>query len=500
MQKRFVSIWFRYLKTDWHCRRQPSLKKVPFVLTSPDHGRMIITGANVQAQTQGVDTGMAVADARVMILSLEAADDDAALAQRLLNNLARWFIRYSPVVSIDLPDGLILDATGCAHLWGGEKQYITEIHRRLHEFGYHTQIAMADTIGAAWAVARFGKQVTVIEMTKQQEALLNLPPAALRLEADTVERLEKLGLRQISSFISMPSTSLRRRFGQHFIKRLHHAIGTEEEIREPVMPVMSYHERLPCLEPIVTAKGIEIALQQLLEILCNRLRQEGKGLRKVVLNCYRIDSKIETIETGTNRPSHNFKHIYKLLEIKIDTIEPALGIELFTLEALKVEDLSPSQAKLWEAIGGLDDNNLSELLDRIDGKMGTGHIYRYLPDEHYWPERSFKPATELNEAPAAPWKVTVPRPLKMLGKPEPIEVTAPIPDYPPMTFRYQGTLHKVIKADGPERIEQEWWLQQGQHRDYYTVEDEEGCRYWLFRSGHYDSERSYQWFIHGFFA
>lgn len=500
MQKRFVSIWFRYLKADWHCRRQPPLREAPFALASPDHGRMVITSANVQAQMQGVDTGIAVADARAMIPSLVVADDDNGLAQKLLTGLAKWLIRYSPVVAIDLQDGLILDVTGCAHLWGGEKQYITDIHRRLQGFGYYTQIAMADTIGTAWAVARFGKGITVVETAKQYEALLNLPPASLRLELDTIERLEKLGLRQISSFMNMPSFALRRRFGQHLLLRLHQALGTEEEMIEPLIPVMPYHERLPCLEPIVTATGIEIALHQLLETLCNRLQQENKGLRKVVFNAYRVDGKIETIETGTNRASHNTRHIYKLLETKINSIEPALGIELFTLDVLKVQELSPLQAKLWETAGGLEDNNLSELLDRIDGKMGTGHIHRYLPDEHYWPEHSFKPATELNETLVTTWKVNVPRPLMILFKPEPIEVMAPVPDYPPMTFRYKETLHKIIKADGPERVEQEWWLQQGQHRDYYAVEDEEGCRYWLFRSGHYDVERSYRWFIHGFFA
>ncbi|HEU5163925.1 MAG TPA: DNA polymerase Y family protein, partial [Chitinophagaceae bacterium] len=212
-----------------------------------------------------------------------------------------------------------------------------------------------------------------------------------------------------------------------------------------------------------------------------------------------IDNKIETIEIGTNRPSHNTKHIYKLFEIKLDTIEPAFGIELFTLEAQKIEDASPAQENLWQRMVGLDNMNLSELLDRFNGKFGSNCIHRYLPNEHYWPERSIKEASSITETAIASWNIDRPRPLQLLSKPEPISVTAPIPDYPPMLFRYKGILHKGVKADGPERIEQEWWLQQGQHRDYYYVEDEEGHRYWLFRLGHY-SDSSYQWFIHGFFA
>ncbi len=193
-------------------------------------------------------------------------------------------------------------------------------------------------------------------------------------------------------------------------------------------------------------------------------------------------------------------HLFKLFEIKIETIEPALGIELFILEAPQVEDMVILQDQLWQDKAGLADIKLAELLDRIEGKIGPGHIQRFLPAEHYWPERSFVLASSINETIQSSWKVYRPRPLQLLSKPELIEVTAPIPDYPPMLFRYKGQLHKISKADGPERIEQEWWLQQGQHRDYYSVEDEQGRRYWMFRLGHYDAAKTYQWFMHGFFA
>ena len=500
MRKRFVSIWFRHLTTDWLLRRQPDLKNLPFVIVAKDHGRMIITAANVLAQQQGVDTNMALADARAFIPHLQYFDEEPERAAKLLTGLAEWCIRYTPAVAIDLPDGLLLDVTGCAHLWGSEQAYLADITKRLNNFGYCNRCAMADTVGTAWAVARYGSNYLIVETGQQTTALLTLPAAALRLEALTKERLQKLGLREIQHFISMPRTALRRRFGKELLLRLDQAMGCEEEIIEPVIPLVLYQERLPCLEPIVTATGIEIALQRLLDTLCQRFLKEEKGLRKAILKCYRVDGKIKTIEIGTNRPSSNSKHLFRLFEDKIATIEPALGIELFILEAPIVEELSPVQEKLFQSNAGLDDMGLAELLDRIGGKLGSHHIHRYVPDEHYWPERSFKQAASLHEKKGTNWKVEKPRPLQLLSKPEPIDVTAPVPDYPPMNFRYKGKLHTISKADGPERIEQEWWLQQGQHRDYYYVEDEEGHRYWLFRSGHYDVAKSYQWFIHGFFA
>ena len=499
MVRRFVSIWFRHLTTDWFTIRQPRLGNLPFVLRAPSHGRMVIVAANATAERSGVSPGMVLADARAIIPNLEVLDDKQDLADKLLKRLAEWCIRFTPIVAVDPPDGLILDATGCSHLWGGDASYLADIIKKLSIRGYDVRAAIADTPGVAWAVARFGKEPLIVASGFNLQALLPLPPEALRLEPDTVERLHKLGLHQVSQFISMPSPSLRRRFGQRFLVQLDMALGKEEERIIPVQPVEPYQERVPCLEPIVTATGIEIALNKLLKTLCLRLQQQQKGLRSAIFKCYRVDGKVEQVEIGTNRPSHNVTHLFKLFETKIASIEPALGIELFILEARGVEDHLPQQEKMWEECGGLEDLRLSELIDRLAGKSGVDGIHRYLPDEHYLPERSFKPASSLQEKLTKGWCNDKLRPLQLLPIPQRIEVTAPIPDYPPMLFRHKGKLHKIVKADGPERIEQEWWIQKGQHRDYYRVEDEEGHRYWLFRLGHYH-DKTYRWFIHGFFA
>jgi protein ImuB len=499
MPKRFLAIWFRYLKTDWFCRRQPHLLHIPFVLSTPDHGRMVVSAANDHAQNLGIHTGTVVADARAIFPGITVIDDTPGLPGQLLHAIGEYCIRYTPCVGIDLPDGLLLDASGCAHLWGGEQAYITAIHKRFTDFGYTIRTGMADTIGAAWAMARFGKDNPVIAPGDQDEALMHLPADALRLPPKMLELLYKLGLNKTGSFINMPRSALRRRFGQELILKLDQARGFEEETIQPIQPPIPWQERLPCLEPISTRTGIEIALQRLLETICKRLQLEQKGVRTASFKCYRVDGKTEQIDIGTNRASINVRHLFKLFELKLDSIEPALGIELFILEAPKVEEAPSRQEKLWEGNCGLEDTRFSELLDRIAGKIGEGHIHRYMPDEHYWPERSFKPATTLHEKLLnSSWNADRPRPIQLLTRPALIQVTAPIPDYPPMLFRYKNKLHIIKKADGPERIEQEWWLQEGQHRDYYAVEDEDGNRYWLFRSGHYGE--GHEWYMHGFFA
>jgi protein ImuB len=500
MAQRFVTIWFRHLKTDWFCRRHPELRNAAFVLAAPDHGRMVITESNPLAQQQGIEPGLVVADARAMVPSLQVFDDDPKLPEKLLDALARWCIRYTNIVAVDPPEGLKLDVTGCAHLWGGEKKYIRDINLQLKTLGYDVRAVIADTIGAAWALAHYGDISPVIEPGEHRKALLLLPVSALRLETILIERLQKLGLRQIKNIIGMPQSAMVRRFGPELMHKLAQALGHDEEILHPVFPAEPYRERLPCLEPIVTSTGIEIALQRLLDVMSLRLQKENKGIRKAVFTGYRIDGKIEKIEIGTHRATFNSIHLFKLFEIKIATIEPALGIDLFMLEALKTEKLSPRQEILWETASGLQDIGLSELMDRLTNRFGPEYIHRYVPAEHHWPERSFRQASSLHETTESLWKADRPRPLQLLSKPQPVEVTAPIPDYPPMLFRFQGKLHTIKKADGPERIEKEWWIEEGLHRDYYAVEDEDGKRYWIFRSGHYSEDMIPQWFIHGFFA
>ncbi|WP_346345155.1 DNA polymerase Y family protein [Mucilaginibacter sp. dw_454] len=493
-----MAIWFRHLTTDWLTLKQPELKDLPFVFAAPERNRIIITAANAVAEAQGVYRCMAAADAKAITTNLQVLDHIPGKEAKLLRQLGLWCIRYSPIVAVDLPDGLILDISGCAHLWGGERGYLKEIVNKLRASGYDARAAIADTVGTAWAVARFGKKTPIIESGMQAQALLNLPPIALRLEPIILEKLQKLGFSTIKSFMQLPRTVLRRRFGEGFLLRLAQALGLENEHITPLVPPVPYAERLPCLEPIRTAKAIEIAIQKLLEGLCTRLQSEGKGIRKATLKCYRIDGKLVQAGISTNRGSHSVSHLFKLFELQINKIEPALGIELFLLEAYRVEDVDVLQEKLWAGNPGLQDTALAELLDKLAGKIGAHAIHRYLPAEHYWPERAVKEAASLKETPATIWRTDRLRPLRMLREPEPIEVMALLPDYPPKVFTYKGRRHVVEKADGPERIEREWWRDKGEHRDYYAVEDTSGQRYWLFRLGHYDAAP--QWYLHGFLA
>lgn len=459
---------------------------------------MVIAATNALAESRGMSTGMVLADARALLPGLEARDDVPGLSEKILGELAEWCIRFTPCVALDLPAGLLMDSSGCAHLWGGDVDYVKAIEARLNARGFDARVAIADTPGVAWAMARYGHGTLVVQPCSQLDALTMLPPEALRIEPENAERLHKLGLHRIGQIVNMARPVLRRRFGQQLLTQIDRALGWEAEELTLVRQAAVYVERLPCLEPIVTAAGISIALGKLLHALCGRLQREQKGLRAAIFRGYRVDNKVVEARVGTHRPTHHVRHLERLFENKLPALEPALGIELFVLEATTVEDNPANQEKMWEEAGSLGDERIAELIDRLVDRKGV-QATRYLPAEHYWPERSFRPAVTLDEPVAADWRKDLPRPLQLLDPPEPIAVSAPIPDYPPMLFRYMGKVHRIIKADGPERIEQEWWIARGQHRDYYHVEDEHGGRYWLFRLGHYH-DQDFQWFIHGFFA
>jgi protein ImuB len=500
MPKRFASIWFRHLLTDWKAIRQPDLKGKAYVFAEADHGRMVVTALTDKAQKYGVTEGMTVADARIIAPDLQVFDGKPGHELKLLSGLAEWFLRYTPLVQLDPPDGLLLDVTGCTHLKGGEKAYLQEIVSRLKTIGYTVRPAIADTIGAAWGVARCATSGLIVPGGAHRNALMPLPPLALRLPADVLLKLRNVGLYQISSFIYMPNSVLRRRFGKNMVLRLQQALGQEVEYLFPIKEPIPYSERLDCLEAIKTRPAIEIALNNLLERLCKRLYGEGLGLRSAMLTWYRVDGKNGNIAIGTNHASNRTEHLFKLFFIKLDTVAPGMGIELFVLDALKTEPVSDKQSELWSAKGGAESDEVAELLDRLAGRIGTAHIHRYLPGEHYWPERTAQPHSDLKKAPESEWRTDKPRPMQILDQPEPIEAMALTPDYPPKLFIWKGEQHVIVGADGPERIEREWWLEPGEHRDYYIAEDEAGRRYWLFRSGHYNAENNQHWYLHGFFA
>ncbi len=477
----------------------------PFILVANLAGRRIVTAANAAATNEGIAPGRNLADARALYPDLQLAEADFVGDAAALATLARWCNRFSPFASPCGTDGIALEITGCAHLFGDEAGLAAQAVERLGRQGIECRAAIADSLGAAWAVARFaGAAVAVVPRGGARQKLADLPVAALRLDGEIAALLTRLGLRRIGDLYAMPRAALAKRCGESVALRLDEALGLAPEPLSPLQPAKLRWSRRSFAEPIGTAEDIAAATRELIASLCRRLAEEGVGARQLTLALYRVDGRIEEAAIGTAQPSRDTRHLWRLFEERLPALDPGLGVEDMVLTAALAEKLAPAQlgfhdrGKLGASRGAAD---LAALVDRLVNRLGAQAVARPVLHESHIPERAvrFLPAFD-KAATAGAWHPEKPRPVRLLPRPEPVEVMALLPDEPPFQFRWRRLAHRVRRADGPERIEGEWWRERAAPRDYYRVEDEEGRRFWLYRAGLYRPDVTPRWFLHGLFG
>ncbi len=461
------------------------------------------------AAEAGLAPGLMLADARARLPQLRVVEADPAGDAAALQRLADWCTRFSPWTAVEGQDGIWLDITGAVPLFASEQALARELLDRLRAQGFAARVAIADTPGGAWAVARFGgldDGLAVIPPGGVRAALGPLPVAALRLTEAITQDLRRLGLRQVASLYPLPRAPLAPRFGEIVARRLDQALGLVEEPISPNRPTEPRQERQGLAEPIGTAEAIAHVLGRLTERLCRRLEREGLGARRLELACYRVDARVERVAIGTSRPNRDAAHLSRLLGAEIERIDPGLGIEVMVLKALEVDPFTADQLGLDRG-GDTAEANLAPLIDRLANRLGGGNVVRPVARASHLPERAMRLVSALESVAPGAWPEGRPRPIRLLTPPDSIEVTAPVPDDPPLLFRWRRETHRVRHAEGPERIAPEWWRCEGRAdadlvediRDYYRVEDLAGCRFWLYRQGLYRPDVPARWFLHGFF-
>jgi protein ImuB len=441
---------------------------------------------------------MAVSQARALVPGLDIRDHDPAADSALLRRLALFAARrWTPRAAISPPDGLFLDLTGTAHLFGGEERMCRHILAFCTRAGFAARIAVAGTLGAAHALARFGPG-GLCPPGGEAAALAPLPLASLRVDEPVLAAARRLGLETVGDLLALPRGPLQRRFGKTLLARLDQALGRSGEPIEPVVPEEAPSALLRFPEPIATAEAIAEALGLLMARLIGTLREAGLAARTLALLCERVDGKVERIAIGTARATRDSAHLLRLLGMKIETIEPGFGLDSMRLVAGRVEPLAPEQLSGDKAAA-----DLATLVDRLAGRLGPRRLYRSTAVESDVPERSVARVGPLDAA--LPWPEW-PRPVRLLAPPERVEnVVALLPDQPPRRFTWRGRAYRVARADGPERIHGEWWKRTSEAegvRDYFQVEDEEGARFWLYRRGDGVDHRTgdLSWYLHGVFG
>jgi protein ImuB len=470
-----------------------------------DGRRRVVAAADRAARALGIRPGMALAQAEILTPGLAIAAADPAADEEALRRLAAWCLRYAPLAAIDPPDGLWIDAAGAAHLFDSETSMLADIRARLASAGFSARVAIADTPGAAHALARHGKaEITVVPPGDQAAALANLPPVSLRLPEESAALLARLGITRLGALHQIPRGPLARRFGAEVLCRLDQALGRAPEPITPLPPPEMPAARLAFAEPLATPEALSHAITRLTQKLCRQLERSGKGARRLDLLFGRIDGMVVALRVGTARPSRDARHLARLLNERLEEVDPGLGVEAMRLQAPLAEPLAPEQTAATLAGKGDKKPDLSPLVDRLANRLGPERLYRAAPVESDVPERSVRRLSPLAPAGEKTWPPHLPRPARLLRRPEPVSALALLPDHPPVQFVWRGRRHRLAAGDGPERVFGEWWRNHTETfavRDYFRVEDEDGRRYWLYRRGDgADPATGDQtWFIHGFF-
>lgn len=475
-------------------------------------GAFRLHALDADALAAGLEPGMALADARARLPGLRAEPHDAEGEERLMDRLADLADRFTPMVAIDSPDALVLDITGCAHLFGGEDGLARDADRLMRAQGLRPRAARAGTADAALALARFG--------TDDEDCVRALPLIALRRAPDIVAALRRAGFGTIGALADLPPAPLAARFGAGTVDALDRLLGRADSRitpRRPPPPVRAEHR---FAEPVTRVETVMAALGALLGQACEALARRHEGGRRFALRLYRSDGAMRDLAVETGQPVRDPAMALRLFEERVealaDPLDPGFGFDIMRLAVPAVEPLGMAQHALDGARERAAD--LAALLDRLGARAGPGRFRRLAPRDTHIPERATRmvPAGDApaGEAPpASGWAAAPPgepplRPLALLDPPERIAVTAQVPDGPPRQFRWRGAVHRIARQEGPERIAPEWWRRPQGHagdpgltRDYYRLEDEAGRRFWVFRHGLYGRETDAPlWYLHGLFA
>ncbi len=447
---------------------------------------------------------MTLADARARVPELEVVDRDEAADQAWLLAIADGCIRYTPMVALDPPQGLILDVTGCTHLFGGEAGLAADVEQRMAKLGMSLRHAFAGTSFAAHALARY-----------QAAEIQRLPVAALELEVEATQGLLRAGLKTVGDMAARPMAAIAARFGGAAVEALRHLLG---ETHRPIVPRI---RTAPILaerrfaEPIARTEYALQVLSELAAEAARQLEQVRAGGRKFEAAFFRSDGLVRPLAVETSQPTRDPRLVIRLFDERIeglnDPIDPGFGFDLIRLSVPVFEPLAAAQLRLEG--GAARDAEVAALIDRLSTRLGRDRVRRLVRQDTHIPEQMqlALPAVEVGR-PSSSWLQPTPgepplRPLHLFDPPQPIDVIAEVPDGPPHRFRWRRAFHEVRRFEGPERIASEWWKRKdgavdraGLTRDYYRIEDARGRRFWVFRHGLYEEKPDPRWYLHGLFA
>jgi protein ImuB len=513
--RRYLALWLPFLPTDRLRGSGAPADETPFALVEKQQNAQRLIALNPAALRQGLARGLSLADARARLPQLVTAEADRPADAKILARLAARCERYTPLTALDEPHGLVLDVTGCAHLFGGEHGLCDRAARDMKSLGFSTRVALAATPDAARALARFSAG-GVFSPGEERSAAARLPLAALEAGEETLLALGRAGFKTLGDVASRHSRLFSARFGCDFSRKIERLFGREDLRIKPLRPPPDCMVERHFLEPLAHRDSIEAALRDLMEETALLLERRGQGGRLFEAVFFRSDGFVRRLRIETLRPTRDSKFLRRLFQEKLDALadplDPGFGFDALRLGVPRAEKFETAQGDFSGAAAQESERELSELLDRLTTRFGRERVLRFVHLDTHEPERE-SPAVPAAAASAESWPAPEPgqppsRPLALFDPPQQIEVLALAPDGPPARFRWRKKSHDVLRAEGPERIAPDWarldpdaFGPEAPTRDYYRVEDVDGRRFWLFRRGLYErGDETPRWFVHGLFA
>ncbi|MEN5084460.1 DNA polymerase Y family protein [Bosea sp. TWI1241] len=508
-------MWLPFLATDRLRRRERATgadapDERPLVLAARQGNALRLVDCDQRAVALGLTRGMTLADARARLPDLRAMPAEPEQDRILLERLALACERFTPLVAYDPPQGLMLDITGCAHLFGGEAGLLARLGERLGAAGLAQRCAIAGTPEAAHALSRHGRG-GIVPPGEDRLATAALPVAALALPAETVVALSRAGLRRIADLARLPAAALAARFGGALTTRLRRVVGEEDVRITPVRPLPDCVAERHFADPVADMAVIEAEVAALAAEAGRELERRGQGGRRFEIALFRTDGAVRRLAVETGRPVRDTGTLLRLWRERVaslaDPLDPGFGFDAIRLGVPLCESLVAPQIDLERGDRGEDD--IADLLARLAVRFGRDRILRFASRDSHDPLRQARLVSALAAAgpppdwPASPQGDPPARPLYLFEPPQPVETLSEVPDGPPMRFLWRRRQHRIIHAEGPERIAPEWWRGEGRQevRDYYRLEDEAGQRFWLFRAGlHQEGAPAPRWYLHGLFA
>jgi protein ImuB len=514
--RRIFSIWLPNLAIDrWRlgegCAPDEGADGEPLALIAETAHGPRIDAVNRAGFAAGGRKGMMVADARALCPALKVAPSDPAGDRAFLEKLAVWAMRWGPWSALDAPDGLLIEVTGVAHLFGGEPALLADAQVKFAARGFTARLAIGPTAGAAWALAHYAPECAILEPHGDSPArLADLPVAALRLDVDVLTVLRRLGLKRIGDLSEIGRDALQRRFrnrkspAANPLVRLDQLLGRASEPLLPVVPQSTPLVQRRLMEPIRHRALLDTVVGDLAADMARELESRGEGARRLELGMWRVDSEVVIRQVELAAATREAAHIVRLFGARLDDVDAGFGIETVRLRATWAEPLALAQSD-FDAAAEDRGTSLAACIDRLTVRLGPRAVRRPVLHASHIPERAQRWQPPLEPEPASQGELAFhQRPLKLLDNAEKISVLYATPDGYPKAFRWRGQVHEVVRVEGPERIAPEWWREKGtaRLRDYYRIEDRAGRRYWIYRLGLIGDGRGGlpDWFLQGLCA